>query len=303
MVPAQTVDPRVDALIARYAPASVDAPVATFARTVTNAAAPGTCARAKALLFATARIGAFCVSVGLELSPAVVLHPSVIERFIVVDGARLTPATRRTLRTNLRFAAARVVPGLGPSPVPLSREQAKAPYTPAEIDGYFALARAQPTVARRARTEGLLCLGAGAGLMGADLRGVRGGDVVARSGGLVVCVRGRRTRVVPVLARYHDPLVASAAFASNGYVIGGRQPDRRTVTTPLVSSLAGGRDLPRLDTGRLRSTWLCAHAEALGIRAFMEAAGITCSQRLGDLIATVPGIDEARTVALLSGSC
>jgi hypothetical protein len=53
------------------------------------------------------------------------------------------------------------------------------------------------------RAAGLVCLGAGAGLVRGDLRDVRGGDVARRSGGVVVAVRGARPRTVPVLARYH----------------------------------------------------------------------------------------------------
>ena len=40
------------------------------------------------------------------------------------------------------------------------------------------------------RAAGLVCLGAGAGLIRGDLRDVRGTDVACRSGGLVVAVRG-----------------------------------------------------------------------------------------------------------------
>jgi hypothetical protein len=190
----------------------------------------------------------------------VVLHPSVIERF-----ARCAPGlsgvSRRTLRTNLRFIARRVVPQLAPADVPLPRERAKAPYSPAEIDGYLALAGAQPTAERRMRTAGLVCLGAGAGLIRADLRAVRGTDVACRSGGVVVTVRGARPRAVPVLARYHGRLLAAAAFAGTGLVCGGTDPGRRNITTPLTRSLSGGTGLPRLDTSRLRATWLADAAE------------------------------------------
>jgi hypothetical protein len=147
-----------------------------------------------------------------------------------------------------------------------------------------------------------LCLGAGAGLTGADLRAVTGTDVVCRFGGLVVVVRGKHPRTVPVLARYHETLLASATFAGERYVIGGRLADRRTVTTPLTASLAGGLDLPRLETARLRATWLVACAELLGLRAFMDAAGISCSQRLGDLVSTLAPPAEADVVAKLSGT-
>ena len=224
----------------------------------------------------------------------------MIERF-AAHAPGLTGVTRRTLRTNLRFLARRVVPALAPADLPLPRERAKAPYSPAEIGGYLALAAAQPTAARRMRAAGLVCLGAGAGLIRADLRAVRGTDISARSGGIIVAVGGRRPRAVPVLARYHQPLLASAAFAGTGLVTGGADPARRNVTTPLIRALDGGTGLPRLDTSRLRATWLAECAELLGLATFMHAAGITCSQRLGDLLATLQPGSEAGAVRLLGG--
>jgi integrase len=288
--------------IGRYAPRSLRGEVAGFARAVVSGAEPKSPARAKALLFAAGKLGAFASSVGLELHPEVVLSPSLIERFIVTQGAALGPATRRTLRSNLRFLSAASVPHAPPAPVPLSRERAKAPYSSAEIGAYLALADAQPTPVRAMRLAGLLTLGAGAGLMGADLRAVRGNDVIARSGGVVVEVKGRRARVVPVLARFHERLVASARFAGEGYVTGGFSASRRNVTSGLVGSLAGGADLPRLDTGRLRATWLLEVAGVIGLGAFMDAAGITCSQRLGDLVAHLERVEEGRAVSVLGAA-
>jgi len=83
---------------------------------------------------------------------------------------------------------------------------------------------------------------------------------------------------------------------------GGRDPARRNLTTPLISCLAGGAGLPRLDTSRLRATWLRDCAQLIGLPAFMTAAGITCSQRLGDIIAGLDPGDEAAAVALLGGT-
>jgi integrase len=285
--------------IAGFSPVSVPAEATCFAREVVKIAAPENTARAKALLFATSKLAAFGLSVGLEVTPEVLLHASVIDRFVLVGATGLSPATRRTLRTNLRCVAARVLPRVSPGPVPLSREHAKAPYSKGEIDAYLALARAQPTVARAMRAGGLICLGAGAGLMGHDLRGVRGHDVVHRSGGLVVVVGGRRARVVPVLSGYQELLSSSAAFAGDGYVVGGQDPSRHNLTTPLISALSGGLDLERLDTGRLRSSWLAECAEHIGLGAFMEAAGITCSQRLGDIVASLEQVPEPDAVLLL----
>jgi integrase len=231
----------------------------------------------------------------------VLLHPAVIERF-TAHGPGLSGPARRTLRTNLRFVAGKVVPQLCAQDAPLPRERAKAPYTPAEIDGYLALAAAQPTTARQMRAAGLVCLGAGAGLIRSDLRAVRGTDVICRSGGVIADVRGTRPRVVPVLARYHQILLAAAEFAGENLVTGGTSPGRRNITNPLARSLAGGTGLPRLDTSRLRATWLADCAQLLGLPTFMHAAGITCSQRLGDIIAALQPGDEAKAVALIGGS-
>ena len=106
--------------------------------------APGGRERAKNLLWAAGKLADYAASLGLDLAPEVVLHPSAIERF-----ARCAPglsgAARRTLRTNLRFIGRRVAPQLNPADVPLPRERAKQPYTAAEIGGFLALADAQPT--------------------------------------------------------------------------------------------------------------------------------------------------------------
>jgi hypothetical protein len=288
------------AYIQRWRPSSVPAQAAAFARDVVTAAAPGGQERAKNLLWAAGRLADWGTGLGLEPVPGVLLHSSVIERF-AAHAPGLTGVTRRTLRTSLRFLARRVVPGLAPADAPLPREHAKAPYAPAEIDGYLALAAAQPTAARRMRAAGLVCLGAGAGLIRADLRAVRGTDIICRSGGVIAEVHGKRPRAVPVLARYHQPLLAAAEFAGTSLVAGGTDPARRNVTTPLITSLAGGTGLPRLDTSRLRATWLADCAQMLGLAAFMHAAGITCSQRLGDLLATLDRGTEAGAVRLLGG--
>jgi hypothetical protein len=275
----------------------VSPPAAAFARDVITAAGPGGQERAKNLLWAAGKLADYAIGLGLDLVPGVVLHPSVAERFTRCAPG-LTGVARRTLRTNLRFIGRRVVPQLYPADVPLPRERAKRPYGPAQIDGYLALADAQPTLERRMRAAGLVCLGAGAGLIRADLRDVRGTDVACRSGGVLVTVRGARPRTVPVLARYHSRLLAAAASAGTGLICGGADPGRRNITNPLITALDGGTGLPRLDTSRLRATWLAEVAELLGLATFMAAAGISCSQRLGDLIAGLEPAGEAAAVRL-----
>jgi integrase len=253
-------------------------------------------------LFAAGKLAAFGESVGTRLSAEVLLHPAVIERLVLVGCGGLSPASVRTLRANLRALARALDRYPEPAPTSLPRERAKAPYSDAEIAGYLRLAAAQWTAARRMRAGALICLGAGAGLIGTELRHLRGCDVTERSGGLVLVVGGARARVVPVLARFHAPLEQAAAFAGAGYLVGGRDAARRNLTDTLAAALCVDAGLPRLEAGRLRSTWLCECARLIGLGAFMHAAGIRCTQRLGDLVAALPQVDEPAAVALLGGA-
>jgi len=279
----------------------VSAEAAAFAREVIAGTEPAGRERAKNLLWAAGKLADYAASLGLDLVPGVVFHPSVIERFARCAPG-LTGAARRTLRTNQRFIARHVVPQLYPADVPLPRERSKVPYSPAEIAGFLALADAQPTRERRMRAAGLVCLGAGAGLIRGDLRDARGTDVACRSGGVVVTVRGTRARTVPVLDLYHARLLAAAEFAGTGLICGGADPGRRNLTNSLVAALDGGGGLPRLDTSRLRATWLRDCGEMLGLARFMHAAGISCSQRPGDLVAGLEPAGEAEAVRLLGAA-
>jgi len=236
----------------------------------------------------------------LDAEPSVVLKRAVIERFILAGTAGCSPAARRTLRSNLLFLAHRVFEN-APDPVPLGRERAQVPYSAAELAAYLALADTQPTASRRERASGLIALGAGAGLIGLDLRLVTGHHVTERSGGVLVEVTGLRPRVVPVRRELAPRALAAACWAGSGFIVGGAEPSRRNVTSPLIASLAGGADLPRLSLARLRSTWVARCAADIGLPTFMAAAGVRCSQRLGDVVATLLPGDEAHAVALLGG--
>jgi integrase len=286
------------AYIGHWRPSSVSPQAAAFARDVVAKAGPEGRERAKNLLWAAGKLADYGIGLGLDTAPEVLLHPSTAERFTRCAPG-LSGVARRTLRTNLRFIGRRVVPQLYPADAPLPRERSKQPYGAAQIDGYLALADAQPTRERQMRAAGLVCLGAGAGLIRGDLRDVRGTDVACRSGGVIVSVRGARPRAVPLLSRYHSRLLAAAAFAGNALICGGADPGRRNITNSLIRALDGGTGLPRLDTSRLRATWLADCAQILGLATFMAAAGISCSQRLGDLVAGLEPAGEADAVRLL----
>jgi hypothetical protein len=290
----------VDTVIDGYRAAGVAPAAVGFARVVVAATAPAGPARARSLLWVCSRLAAWGMAVGLEPTAPVLLHRSVIERYVAVGMAGRSTTARRTARTNLRWVARRCGVAVDPRPVALARPRAKAPYSPGEVAAFFALAAAQPTEARRHRLVGLLCLGLGAGLQGADLRTVTGSHVAARPGGMVVTVEGPRPRSVPVLARYQARLAGSAAFAGTQPICGGISPSRQNLTAHLVGKLAGGADLVRLEVSRLRCTWLCEQLERLGVPQLLAAAGVAHSQRIWDLAATLDTGDETSLIRRLS---
>jgi len=289
--------------IARYRPPGVSAQALVFAQQAVAVARPPSVPRARALLWSSARLAAWGEVVALELVPAVLLHPSVLERFLSTGLETASPTLRRTARSNLRVVA-RAHPDVvhHPDPVVIRRDNPKTPYDQRAIDGYFVLAAHQPTAARRGRLTALLCLGLGAGLDGVDLRHTKGCHVVERSGGVLVDVAGPRARTVPVLTAYHDRLLEAAANAGERFICGGEMLGRKNVTTNLVGKLAGGTDLPRLEVARLRATWLAEVADRFGIGVLLGVAGLRRSSRLSDFVGSGEALDEALVVSLCGGA-
>jgi hypothetical protein len=120
------MDAETAAYARRWRPSSVSPQAAAFARDAIAKTGPQRRERAKNLLWAAGRLADYAASLGLDLAPETVFHPSVIERFARCEPG-LSGVARRTLRTNQRFIARRVVPQLYPADVPLPRERAKAP--------------------------------------------------------------------------------------------------------------------------------------------------------------------------------
>jgi hypothetical protein len=272
---------------------------AKAARAAVSAAAPPA-SRTRPLLWAVSRLGAWAESVGLEAVPEVILHPSVIERFVAVGMSDQPETTRRSVRTNLRFVARRAVPGLPhpPAPAALPRSRLKAPYSPPEVATLLAQAATQPTTARRMALSGLLGLGLGAGIVGAERRGITGASLRRAPGGLVVDVGGSRARTVPVERAYQRLLGEVAAYAGERFICGGVIPTRKNLSADLTAR-ARGINQPRVEGGRLRSTWLVGHLARMGLPALLGAAGLSSAQGLSDLIGYLESPGEAELVAAL----
>ena len=145
----------------------------------------------------------------------------MIERFVLIGCPAVSPATRRTLRTNLRALARAIERYPEPAAVPLVRERAKRPYSPTEIDGFLRLADAQSTHARAAARER-------AGVP-RRRRGDDRGRVAARPRHRRRCAlrRGDRAGRRRALARGAGPRALPAAAVGRGRVRRRSLRDRR----------------------------------------------------------------------------
>ncbi len=215
----------------------------------------------------------------------------VIERYIAVGMPDARDATRATRRAILRRISRRCHPSPADPPPPIAYRRLRPPYSASELERYFALASAQPTPSRRRSLLSILHLGLGCGLASRDLAWVTGGDMqVLPEGGLTVHVSGgSRPRTVTALRAHEQPLAKLADAAGERLLIGGQVRGRRNVTRGPLCDVVGGEDLPRLETARLRSTWLLTHLRArTPLPALMQAAGLTTVRPLEDLLHLCP---------------
>jgi hypothetical protein len=68
-----------------------------------------------------------------------------------------------------------------------------------------------------------------------------------------------------------------------------------------VGDIAGGSDVVRIDSSRLRVTWLVEVSEMVGLRALLCCAGITSSGRLGAIASHCAEVGGEETLKLLGG--
>jgi len=238
---------------------------------------------------------------GVPLVLEALLDPDVIERYIAVGMSCSKDSTRATRRGILRRIAQHCASPPQDLPLPIAYRRVRPPYSPAEIHGLLALASAQPTASRHRTLHAILHLGLGCGIASRDLAWVRGQDVEELPDGAVsVTVSGgTRPRTVMALQAHEAQLLKIARAAGSDLLIGGSTRGRRNVTRGPLERVVGGEDLPRLETARLRSTWLLTHLRArTPLPALMNAAGLTTVRPLEDLLHHCPVDAEAARVAL-----
>jgi hypothetical protein len=248
-----------------------------------------------------ALLAEWCVSEGLELDVEVVLDPATVERFVTVGlkGERSQSTYRAVLR-RVGPLLTKHAPWEQPS-LTYGRLGTALPYSPAELRALKAAAASQATSGRCRAARAILALGAGAGLDGRWLARVAAGDVIADRNSVGIQVGAPNSRLVPVLAEWHDEVLDLTATAGAAYLVGGTSTSKNRASA-LVSYLVVGHGQPKFSMSRLRSTWLVRHLE-LGTRLpeLAHAAGLADTRVLSDLLSHVPPMETADALRALQG--
>lgn len=291
--PCQRSGGGVHAVLGRYSPTSIPADLwlSQLRELILSAVlrldppSPAVAIRFARLL---ARIATWAISESLPLDWEIVLDPDTVERFVtsLPVGAR----SRATYRADLR----RIGPALTrrapwpPPPAVLPRRAAPHPYSAGELDSLRRIALLQSSPLRRRSARALVTLGAGAGLDGRWVAGVRAVDVSRHDDGVLVQVGPPNARAVPVLAAFEDDVAELAARAGDQFLVGGTSTCRNRAGE-LASRIEVPRGVPRLSVPRLRATWLVHHL-TVGTRLpeLANAAGLVGVAVLSDLLSFVP---------------
>jgi integrase len=225
--------------------------------------------------YVTASLAAFCAAQGLGDAS---LCRELVEAYCAIGLSARTTSTRGTYRAVLRATAEHLErrPAVAYPGAP-----APAPYSPDERAALFATAAAQPRPWLCQAARVLLCFGIGAGLRPGELARLRGGDVEARDGAVVVSAAGRSVAVAQPCAAEAAAL-ARAAGPAHLFHPGEAARAYKNFVNDACRKLVRDPAAPVLSAWRCRSSFICDHLSAgtpLVVLAAEAGLASVCSLR------------------------
>lgn len=241
---------------------------------------------------------------GLPLQHDAVWIPDTVERSIELGMEDLTVKSRNDYASRLRMVCRQLMPHHQPvlaSGTRFDAARMSDPYSAATVHAFLQLAASQRTVYRRTRLTACLALGLGAGLDGRENHLVFSEHIEQLGDGRirVHVAAGRQPRVVAVLPAYADRLrwVVSNHPDPDAPLVGRTRGDM----SRLVRSIEGGADLPLLQAGRLRATWMATLARlALPLAALLQMAGTSTLRSFEDVTVLGDPVDIEQLEVLLA---
>ncbi|WP_276957480.1 hypothetical protein [Ferrimicrobium acidiphilum] len=244
---------------------------------------------------------------GLPLDREILLQHEVIEEFIsrgcqgIRANSRATYRSRLLLMRKILFEANGI--RVKPATTPFPAADPASPYTGRDLAALRSWADGQHTASRIRSAKILLALGAGAGLRTEDIVRLSVSDVQVDNFGVLINVRGRRPRSVPVLAEWEEAIKTALDSIPKGKPLfgEGRTSYNKNAVSNFLSRRTGVGLKPSL--ARLRITWIVHHLRVgTPIVPLMQAAGIATLDAFDRYLAYVPDVGTLAFRVALRGA-
>jgi len=291
--------PEVRMVIERYTPQLAHAEwlrVAEFVREIVVQYAPGSVGVARDALRLVAQLCVWGDRRAIPIGAETILDPDVIERFLHDERMSKSPAvasrdTSRLLKVTAALISAQStfssIPRVGTFPLP---------YTLGDEPELLSWAAQQTTPEKRQAAHAMLGLCRGAGLRKDELLEVVAGDVTRDSQGIVVAVRGKFSRVVPVDETWADEVERGIVDVPRERIL--VFPNRHLSRPEAIKSLSRSRGQLRVVCTRLRSSWIRDRLH-LSVGTLVQGAGFSSPQALDPYFSALKPLDESQLLEAL----
>lgn len=240
---------------------------------------------------------------GVSLDPEVLLHPDTVERFIATANSDLNVRSRSTRRAALRTVALAVTTKTPwtPQPPKLRRGYYARPYSSTELGRWWEVATSQKTEIRDRAARAMVALGLGVGVSASEHLTITGNNIIERHGVVAVQIGGLRARTVPCVAAWGEHLLQLASEVGDEPLLG-TFSSAANRTYNLMRAIEVPQSMPRLETPRLRTSWMAGLLTAgVPIKEFALACGLNVIQHMEDFIPFLPDMDEKSAFRRLAG--
>lgn len=229
---------------------------------------------------------AWCAGESIESVITMVMTHEVIDEYVRATGRSST--CRARLRSLARDSNPAGVPA---APISYPHTAVKAPYTAAEMAAIERVALTQPTPTQRRGMCALVGLARGAGLDSLDFRHLACPHISDRGGdGIWVDVPGPRPRLVPVRRRWEDMVRIGLEGRTRKQLVIGTSTTRRNIAAKVVEKATILGACPKIEAGRLRTTWLADLLSSdVPLAVVMAVSGLTSARTLTEILAHLDG--------------
>ena len=227
----------------------------------------------RSYLTAMTRLATWADREGLGLDRETLLSSPVVEFYVSTMNS-----SQKDYRSYLRRLGREWGIEVAPTTKSYARSEYQPPYTLQEITAFLTFAAAMSNQLRRERLSAVVLLGAGAGIVRGDLRGIDRDAVHEHDGVLHVSVAGR---CVPIRPELQEAMADFVSWCSTDKPFFEGKPGAN-ITNQIRGWVEERGGLAEFSTDRLRAYFVCAHLrEGTGLLELMNLTGFAKPDSLG----------------------